>query len=66
MFLYDMLNDKHENIKTTVSQIEKTVKEAETAGGQEAAQDMPLEETDAPHVLFLLFLHPSLSRFFLT
>lgn len=48
MFLYDMLNDKHENIKTTVSQIEKTVKEAETAGGQEAAQDMLSEETDAP------------------
>lgn len=29
MFLYDMLNDKHQNIKSTVSQVEKTVKEAE-------------------------------------
>ena len=29
MFLYDMLNDKHQNLKTTVSQVEKTVKEAE-------------------------------------
>lgn len=29
MFLYDMLNDKHQNIKTTVSQVEKTVKEVE-------------------------------------
>ncbi len=27
MFLYDMLNDKHQNIKTTVSDVEKTVKE---------------------------------------
>ncbi|MGN1147469.1 MAG: DUF6115 domain-containing protein [Lachnospiraceae bacterium] len=29
MFLYDMLNDKHQNIKSTVSQVEKTVKEVE-------------------------------------
>ena len=29
MFLYDMLNDKHQNIKTTVSNVEKTVKEVE-------------------------------------
>lgn len=29
MFLYDMLNDKHQNIKNTVSQVEKTVKEVE-------------------------------------
>lgn len=28
MFLYDMLNDKHENLMNTVSQMEKTVKEA--------------------------------------
>ncbi|MDE6128455.1 MAG: hypothetical protein K2G16_04605, partial [Lachnospiraceae bacterium] len=34
MFLYDMLNDKHENIKSTVSKIEQTVKEAEAAGEQ--------------------------------
>ena len=38
MFLYDMLNDKHENIKSTVSQIENTVKEAEAAGVQPPAQ----------------------------
>lgn len=29
MFLYDMLNDKHKNIKTTVSNVEKKVKEVE-------------------------------------
>ncbi|MCR5755384.1 MAG: hypothetical protein K6G30_11325 [Acetatifactor sp.] len=28
MFLYDMLNDKHTNIKNTVSEVNKTVKEA--------------------------------------
>lgn len=28
MFLYDMLNDKHQNLQTTASQVEKTVKEA--------------------------------------
>lgn len=44
MFLYDMLNDKHENIKSTVSQIEKTVKEAEAAGVQPPAQKIPAEE----------------------
>ncbi len=27
MFLYDMLNDKHQNIKDTVSEVEKTVKD---------------------------------------
>lgn len=29
MFLYDMLNDKHENIKNTVVKVEKTAKEVE-------------------------------------
>lgn len=29
MFLYDMLNDKHKNLTSTVSKVEKTVKEAE-------------------------------------
>ena len=27
MFLYDMLNDKHENLKNTVTEVEKTAKE---------------------------------------
>lgn len=31
LFLYDMLNDKHANLKDTVSQVNKTVKEAEEA-----------------------------------
>lgn len=46
MFLYDMLNDKHENIKSTVSQIEKTVKEAEAAGGQTHAQEPSSDKDD--------------------
>ncbi|MDE5803518.1 MAG: hypothetical protein K2I22_11420 [Lachnospiraceae bacterium] len=44
MFLYDMLNDKHENIKSTVSKIEQTVKEAEAVGGQFSVQGMSAEE----------------------
>ncbi len=37
MFLYDMLNDKHDNIKNTVSEVNKTVKEvAETTKEAEA------------------------------
>ena len=44
MFLYDMLNDKHENIKSTVSQIEKTVKEAEAASIQPPVQELSAEE----------------------
>lgn len=31
VFLYDMLNDKHENIKTTVSEVEKTASEVKQA-----------------------------------
>lgn len=46
MFLYDMLNDKHENIKSTVSQIEKTVKEAEAAGGQSYTQEPSSDKAD--------------------
>lgn len=29
MFLYDMLNDKHDNLKNTVSEVNRTVKEVE-------------------------------------
>ena len=29
MFLYDMLNSKHENLKNTMSEVTRTVKEAE-------------------------------------
>lgn len=42
MFLYDMLNDKHRNIKNTVSEVEKTVKEA----GQTAKEAIKEEDTD--------------------
>lgn len=46
MFLYDMLNDKHENIKSTVSKIEQTVKEAEAAGEQLTVQGTSAEENE--------------------
>lgn len=46
MFLYDMLNDKHENIKSTVSKIEQTVKEVEAAGGQFSVQGTSAEENE--------------------
>ncbi len=38
MFLYDMLNDKHKNIKNTVQEVNKTVKEA--AETQKEAQEL--------------------------
>lgn len=34
MFLYDMLNNKHANIKATVSKMDKAVKEAENKAGR--------------------------------
>ncbi len=37
MFLYDMLNDKHDNLKETVKQVDKTAKEAEEAASAAAA-----------------------------
>jgi hypothetical protein len=55
MFLYDMLNDKHDNIKETVKQVDKTTKEAKEisleiskeiskeAGVKEASKDNSLE-----------------------
>lgn len=36
MFLYDMLNDKHKNIKETVKHVDKTAKEAEEAANAAA------------------------------
>ena len=42
MFLYDMLNDKHQNIKSTVSQVEKTVKAVEQTA-REAAKEVKKE-----------------------
>lgn len=50
MFLYDMLNDKQQNIQTTVSQVEKTVKEVEQSV-KKAAQDTGKESVkEAPAV----------------
>lgn len=36
MFLYDMLNDKHDNLKETVKHVDKTAKEAEEAANAAA------------------------------
>ncbi|MCH5271191.1 MAG: hypothetical protein J1E83_10640 [Lachnospiraceae bacterium] len=46
MFLYDMLNDKHENIKNAVSKMEQTVKEAEQSA-REAAKEVEAAAAEA-------------------
>lgn len=46
MFLYDMLNDKHENIISSVSQMEQTVKEAEQTA-REAAKEVEAAAAEA-------------------
>lgn len=44
MFLYDMLNDKHANIKATVSKLDKAVKAAEDKA--KAIEDTPTAKTE--------------------
>ncbi len=41
MFLYDMLNDKHKNLKNTVTEVNKTVKEVKEAA--ELKQEVEVE-----------------------
>lgn len=69
MFLYDMLNDKHANIKATVSKLDKAVKAAEdkaktiedtpTAKTEESEEDVSpvepvkTEETASPEIGFM-------------
>ena len=36
VFLYDMLNDKHNNLKETIKHVDKTAKEAEEAANAAA------------------------------
>lgn len=55
MFLYDMLNSKHNNIKDTVSEVNRTMREAEeTVSGIKKAmpvgQESPEQEPVAPTV----------------
>jgi hypothetical protein len=45
MFLYDMLNDKHENIKETVKQVDKTAKEAVDAIKEASNESIAIKET---------------------
>lgn len=45
MFLYDMLNDKHENIKETVKQVDKTAKEAVDAIKEASNESISIKET---------------------
>lgn len=48
MFLYDMLNDKHENLKETAKKVDKQVKVAEeTASAASAAVNALAEEKEA-------------------
>ncbi|MCH5274785.1 MAG: hypothetical protein J1E65_03005 [Lachnospiraceae bacterium] len=48
MFLYDMLNDKHENLKNAITEVEKTVKEAaQTAKEVEAAAAEAVSSAEA-------------------
>ncbi len=49
LFLYDMLNNKHQNIKDTVSEVEKTVKEA-TQTAKEVAKEVSKEAVKAVDV----------------
>lgn len=47
VFLYDMMNDKYENLKTTAVEVDKTVKEAKTvqaAGNVQAAEAVQAAE----------------------
>lgn len=46
MFLYDMLNNKHANIKETVSKMDKAVKEAENKSGR-ISQEQKERTTDS-------------------
>jgi hypothetical protein len=48
MFLYDMLNDKHDNIKETVKQVDKTTKEAKEISleiSKEISKEAGVKET---------------------
>jgi len=48
MFLYDMLNDKHQNIKNTVSEVEKTVKEVEQTAKEAVKEVESAKENETP------------------
>lgn len=48
MFLYDMLNDKHQNIKNTVSEVEKTVKEVEQTAKEAVKEVESVKESETP------------------
>ena len=50
MFLYDMLNDKHTNLKNTASEVDKTAKEAE-AVVKEAVKEVEKEVEKAKEVI---------------
>lgn len=48
MFLYDMLNDKYENLKTTAVEVDKTVKAVREAAvlGEQPGQEIESEKKD--------------------
>lgn len=51
MFLYDMLNSKHVNIKNTVSEVNRTVKEAEVTVN--SFQRLAAEPSETPKAAFV-------------
>lgn len=51
MFLYDMLNSKHVNLKNTVSEVNRTVKEAEVTVN--SFQRLSPEPVEAPKAAFV-------------
>lgn len=53
MFLYDMLNNKHANIKDTVSKVDKAVKTEETEKVIPADEPAKTEEAVSPEIGFM-------------
>lgn len=62
MFLYDMLNSKHVNIKNTVSEVNRTVKEAEVTVN--SFQRLVPESTETPKAAFVRVAEEQMAREF--
>lgn len=60
MFLYDMLNSKHVNIKNTVSEVNRTVKEAEETVN--SFQRLVPESTETPKAAFVRVAEEQMAR----
>ena len=60
MFLYDMLNNKHVNLKNTVSEVNRTVKEAEETVTN--FQKITPEPVDIPKAAFVRAAEEQMAR----